>query len=377
MLTAAGCTDRRSRLWDVLPTEYEWVLVADPRHVLYFSNFLVNPISFSTSERGLLLLERSGRSTLLAENFSRRSATADPFVDEEIIDKWYDHRHSVMNRDRFLFGQLQQIAARLWGRGLVESEWLPVAIADELELDPNTRSLELGTIIRQLRRQKEPDEIALMEQCMRACEAGHARALEVVQPGRSELDVYREVQSAATAAAGHPIIVYGDFRTTNSEIPKRGGLPTTELMQDGDLLILDYSVLLHGYRSDFTNTIAVGEPTAEQRRIFEVCETAMQAGEQTLKAGSAAADVYAATSNVLEDAGSPPLGHHAGHGIGLGHPEPPILVPESDDTLLAGDVVTLEPGLYVEGVGGVRIEHNYLITETGFRRLSHHRLSLV
>ncbi len=376
MLTAEGCTNRRARLWDALPTEYEWVLVADPRHVLYFSNFLVNPISFSTSERGLLLLERSGRSTLLADNFSHRSAAATPFVDEEIIEKWYDHRHSVTNRDRFLFRQLKQVAARIQGRGLVESEWLPVAVADELELDPVTRSLELGTIIRQLRRQKEADEIALMEQCMRACESGHARAIEVVQPGISELDVYREVQSAATATAGHPIIVYGDFRTTNSRIPKRGGLPTTELMQEGDLLILDYSVLLHGYRSDFTNTIAVGEPSAEQRRIFELCELAMQAGELKLKAESAAADVYTATSSVLEEAGHSPLGHHAGHGIGLGHPEPPILVPESQDVLLVEDVVTLEVGLYVEGVGGVRSEHNYLITETGFHRLSHHRLGL-
>ena len=122
---------------------------------------------------------------------------------------------------------------------------------------------------------------------------------------------------------------------------------------------------------------AVGEPTADQRRIFEVCESAMQSGEQTFKAGAAAADVYAAASSMLEGAGYPALGHHAGHGIGLGHPEAPILVPESTDTLLAGDVVTLEPGLYVEGVGGVRIEHNYLITETGSRRLSNHRLSLV
>ena len=376
MLTAEGCSARRFRLFDALPAEFEWVLVADPRHVLYFSNFLVNPISFSTSERGLLLLERSGRSTLLADNFTRRSASDEPFVDEEIVEKWYDHRRSVMNRDHFLFNLLKEIAPRLKGRGLVESEWLPVGAVDELDLDHETRALEPGTIIRQMRRQKEPDEIALLEQCMRACEAGHVRALEVVQPGVSELDVYREVQSAAVAAAGRPAIVYGDFRTTNAEIPKRGGLPTTDVMHEGDLLILDYSVVLHGYRSDFTNTIAVGEPADEQRHVFHVCELAMEAGEKQLKGGAAAADVYAAASGVFEEAGYPALGHHAGHGIGLGHPEPPILVPESDDKLMAGDVVTLEPGLYVDRVGGVRIEHNYLITETGHRRLSNHHITL-
>ncbi|HMP15796.1 MAG TPA: M24 family metallopeptidase, partial [Gemmatales bacterium] len=67
---------------------------------------------------------------------------------------------------------------------------------------------------------------------------------------------------------------------------------------------------------------------------------------------------------------------HTGHGIGLGHPEAPFLVPESSDTLLAGDVLTLEPGLYIKDVGGMRFERNYLITETGYELLSKHRLTL-
>ena len=95
-------------------------------------------------------------------------------------------------------------------------------------------------------------------------------------------------------------------------------------------------------------------------------------GETLLKADIAAADVYREISAVLEKAGFGKLAHHAGHGIGLGHPEPPILVPESTDTLQAGDVVTLEPGAYIDGIGGVRLEHNFLITADGCERLSHH-----
>ena len=379
MLTAEGCSNRLLRLWDALPEEVEWVLIADPRHVLYFSNFLVNPISFSTSERGLLLLERSGKATLLAENFSRRSASAEPFVDDEVIEEWYDHQHSVQNRDRALLAALKAVDSRLSGRkGLVETEWLPVMAAESLGIAAGTQELELGTLVRQLRRQKEADEVALLEQCMRACEAGHARALEVVTEGMTELDVYREVQSAAVAAAGRPAVVYGDFRTVNAATPKRGGLPTTEKLQSGDMLILDYSVVINGYRSDFTNTIAVGEPSAEQQEVFDICERAMLAGQERLSAGTAAADVYTAASDVMVAAGhAAGLVHHAGHGLGLGHPEAPILVPQSTDVLQNGDVVTLEPGLYVEGVGGVRIEHNYLITDSGYRRLSNHRITLV
>ena len=138
---------------------------------------------------------------------------------------------------------------------------------------------------------------------------------------------------------------------------------------------------MEGYRSDFTNVIAVGTPSAQQREVFAVCQAAMAAGEKVFKAGARAADVYAAASaqyvsSSFAAQGYNKLGHHAGHGIGLAHPEAPILVPQSEDVLVAGDVLTLEPGLYVDGVGGVRIEHNYLITETGYRRLSNHIIAL-
>jgi Xaa-Pro aminopeptidase len=231
-------------------------------------------------------------------------------------------------------------------------------------------------VIRELRRRKEDDEIALLEQCMRACEAGHAVALDVVAPEVAELDVYRAVQSAAVAAAGRPAVVYGDFRPVNAITPKRGGLPTGEPFVRGDMLILDYSVQLDGYRSDFTNTIAVGPPTEDQQRLFDTCVEALFAAEKVLAPGTTGAGVYEAATRVIEEAGYPALPHHAGHGLGLGHPEPPILVPASEDVLLPGDVVTVEPGSYIEGVGGVRVEHNYLITADGCRRLSNHQLSL-
>lgn len=380
MLTKEGCRRRRERLFAELPDEVEWVVIADPRHVNYFSAFFVNPISFSTCERALLVLERSGKATLLADNFTRRAAGTEPFVNNEITGRWYDHQHSVENRDHFLFGLLRDVvhdfSVKQKGRVLLELEWLPVEAARTARIDTSVQSAKLGNVIRTLRRRKEPDEIVLLEQCMRACEAGHATALDVAEPEASELDVYRAVQSAAVGAAGRPAIVYGDFRTVNAFTPKRGGLPTGDPLVPGDMLILDYSVQLDGYRSDFTNTIAVVTPTDNQRKLFDSCVAALEAAERTLAPGVTAAIVYEAASSVLKAAGYPALPHHAGHGLGLGHPEPPILVPDSDDLLLPGDVVTLEPGSYIDGVGGVRVEHNYLITGDGCRRLSNHQLRL-
>ncbi|MGE3317564.1 MAG: M24 family metallopeptidase [Planctomycetaceae bacterium] len=376
MLTKEGCRSRQKRLWDSVPANVEWMLIADPRHVNYLSAFWVQPLSFSGGERGLLLLERNGPTTLFGDNFAVRAAAGPHFADQEVVEKWYDHKHTTVNRDHVLFTALRSVAEKLGKRrGAIESEWLPVG-AREVLGSPTIDDVDLGSALRRLRRQKEADEVALLKSCMRATDAGHKRAREVVKPGVTELDVYREVLSAVVAEAGRAVPIYGDFRAATKQQPKAGGLPTNYKLAPGDLFILDYSVVFDGYRSDFTNTIAVGEPSAEQQKLFAICQAAMKSGEESLRAGVRAADVYAAVSRPMVEAGRGPLGHHAGHGIGLAHPEYPILVPESDETLLAGDVVTLEPGQYQEGVGGMRIEHNYLIGERGADRLSDHVISL-
>lgn len=391
MLTHEGCLARRRKLWETIPAELEWVLIADPRHVHYFSNFLVQPLSFSGGERGLLVLERSGPATLVTDNFTWISRVGEAHIDEHIQVGWYDHQHSVINRDHALLQGISQISEKLFGRpGAVEAEWLPVGAFEGLGLDHEAHSvrkekriearrgpIDLGTVVRSLRRQKEADEIAVLKSCIRAGEAGHLRAREIVRPGISELEIYLEVQRAALEAAGRPGLVYGDFRATNADLPSAGGLPTDYRVVNGDMFILDYSVVLDGYRGDFTNTLSVGEPTPQQRHLYDLVTAAQLSGEGVLRAGAKARDVFEAVERPIREAGmADRFGHHAGHGIGLGHPEAPILVPHSDDFLMAGDVITLEPGLYVPGVGGIRIEHNYLITDNGFERLTQHAISL-
>lgn len=391
MLTQEGCLARRNRLWSIIPADLDWVLVADPRHVHYFSNFLVNPLSFSGGERGWLLLERSGAATLFCDNFAWIAKTGEPCLSDRVETKWYDHVHSAKNRDHALLEALKQVRDRLYGRaGAVEAEWLPVGAYETLGLDQEGHSvrkerrsearrdpIDLGTVIRSLRRQKEADEIELIRQCIRAGEAGHFRAREIVRPGISEMEVFLEVQQAALRAAGRPGLVYGDFRATHADLASAGGPPTDYVLKKGDLFILDYSVVLDGYRGDFTNTLAVGEPTPQQRHLYDIVMSALAAGEKVLREGVKARDVFEAVETPIRNAGmADRFGHHAGHGIGLAHPEAPILVRESDDILLAGDVITLEPGLYLPGIGGIRNENNYLITEDGYECLTRHAITL-
>jgi Xaa-Pro aminopeptidase len=385
MLTKEGCQERRTRLWEFLPQEIDWVLIGDPRHIQYFSNFRIHPFSFSADQKSLLLLTRDGQTVLLADNFARRSAVFPCFADLEIIVPWYTQRKSVSNRDDALCLALSEVE-RLWkgATGLIEpegvSEMVAAMVAEnaawQFATDNEAEAITLGDLIRSLRRSKHADEIDLLNVCMRACEAGHARALDVISAGISEFEIYLEVQRAAQEAARMPCVIYGDFRATNSSIHKAGGHPTHYQLQGGDLFILDYSVVIHGYRSDFTNTIAVGTPSPVVEAQYRACCDALSAASQLLKPGVRGRDIWRAASEVLESRGYGRLTHHAGHGLGLEHPEPPILVSESDDLLIEGDVITLEPGCYIEGQGGMRFEHNFLITSGDAVQLSNHRLTL-
>ena len=385
MLTNEGCRERRKRLWERLPEEISWVLIGDQRHVQYFTNFRINPISFSADQKALVLMTRDGKAILLADNFGKRSATVPYFVDQEVITAWYTHKKSVTNRDDALCLALSEVE-KIWSEetGLIEPEGLSEMTAAmvsehaawQFAEDDSETPTTLGTIIRSLRRSKHADEVELLKTCMRAGEAGHRRAFEVIRPGISEFEIYLEVQRAAQEAAGVPCVVYGDFRATNATLHKAGGHPTHYRLQSGDLFILDYSVIIHGYRSDFTNTISVGAPSDRIVAQFEACRDALNEAAATLNPGAAGREIWKAASGVLESRGFGPLAHHAGHGLGLEHPEPPVLVSESEDVLVEGDVITLEPGCYIEGQGGMRFEHNYLITNAGSEQLSQHRIGL-
>jgi hypothetical protein len=363
MLTAEGCLARRRRFWEALdpPPEGDHVRLADPIHLAYLANFFVDPFSLGAGFGGYLLVRRDGHAKLLHDN-RRPASAAQAHVEERVVVPWYDGQSP---------GRGPRQLALL---GAVNPSHAGLRIHDRPG-DPYAATV-IHTLAG-LRRRKDADELAVLRQCMRATEAGHAWARASIRPGMTELDVYCGVNSACIQAAGHAVIVYGDFAVSPGP-ERRGGPPTGRLLEPGDLFILDYSVVIGGYRSDFTNTLVVGrDPTPDQQRLYDLCMAAMAAGERELRAGAACRAVYDAVRDVFDQAGvAEHFPHHAGHGLGLTHPEAPYFVRHADETLLAGDVVTLEPGLYIAGVGGIRIEHNYLVTERGSERLSNHTIAL-
>jgi len=358
MITADGCRSRRRRFLEVLkPTTP--VLLGDSLHLRYLANVYVDPLSLSAEFGALLLLKPDGHATLFHDN--RLPKTVDrSHIEERVVLPWYDGQTPGQGPRGM---RLRSIVDQHGGR-----------VHDSL-VDP--QAPKIHEILADLRRVKDEDEIAMLRACMKATDAGHAWARANVQPGMTELDVYAGISAACHRAAGEWAVVYGDFVICPGP-GRRVGPATPRVLRDGELLIVDFSVVIQGYRSDFTNTIAVGgTPSAEQQRLMHLCLKAMAAGEWELRAGARCQAVYDAVTKVFAEAGvAEGFPHHAGHGLGVSHPEAPYIVRESTESLRSGDVITLEPGLYFDGLGGMRIERNYRITETGFERLSQHHIGL-
>ena len=379
MLTKEGCAARRKRLWDAIPEPLGFVEVSDPQSLIYFANYAPSPFEFRSSDAlAFLILERD-KATLVTDSMMRPYLDR-AHVDEVVAPVWYDGRHSPPPRKAHIVKVANDVLNNTQkGKiGIPEPQNVPKWAYEGGAADRFVVWDGMGDIVRRLRRAKDPDEIALIRRSIHAGEAGHAAALENVKPGMTELDVFRIVQDAATEAAGEPVIVYGDFASGPRCATDRGGPPTARVIEAGDLFLLDFSVIVHGYRADFTNTFAVGRaPTSRQRDHFAACIEALTHAERLLKPGVSGRAVDEAVRGHFAAIGlADARPSHSGHGLGLSHPEPPFLVQESDDTLAIGDVVAVEPGLYVPEVGGMRVEHNYLITASGFERLTHHRLTL-
>jgi Xaa-Pro aminopeptidase len=378
MLTADGCRARRTRLWDALEQKPDWILISEPRHLIYFAGFYATPVIFRTQNASaLLILGADGSSALVTDNMLGIYAEQ-AHVDERVLAGWYNGNTSAPERQAVLVGAGLEAMQTREGGHLGFDQMVPSEVC--LQLASARRGLRttfINAASRTLMRRKDPDEVALMRRIVGAMEVAFARAAVEIHQGTTELQAYALVSGVVNERLGEQALVYGDFASGPRTVAK-GGPPTARSICKGELFLLDYSAVLYGYRADFTNTWIVDDtPTARQRELSNICLDAMQAGEAVLRPGTRGRDIDAALRSVfrkhdlLEH-----FPHHSGHGIGLGHPDQPYFTPESDDDLLEGEVVTLEPGLYVDGVGGMRFERNYLITASWFELLTRHHVGL-
>lgn len=252
-----------------------------------------------------------------------------------------------------------------------EAESLTVAGLEDLQKRwPDATLVPLRGVIQGLRTVKNQDEIKAIRAAQDLADRVYGEVRPMIKAGAREIDIANEIevrlrQAGASSAFGL-IVASGP----NGAKPHAGA--SERVIQDGDLVTIDMGAKLGGYNSDMTRTVAVGTPSDELRRMYNAVLEAEQAAVKAVKPGVRAADLDKLARDILTEHGlGEAFAHSLGHGVGLEVHEGPGLRGTSEDVLAAGNVITIEPGAYVAGLGGVRIEDLVLVTDSGYEVLSH------
>jgi Xaa-Pro aminopeptidase len=262
-------------------------------------------------------------------------------------------------------------AALLEGRGrygISDNAWAMHLLGMQHEL-PGATYTALTHALPMLRAVKDERELARLEAAGAAADATYREILKVRFSGRKETDVAADL-AALLLEFGHSQV---DFTVVGSG--PNGANPHHEAgertIEEGDMVVLDFGGLKHGYGSDTSRTVHVGRPTDEEQRVHDVVREAQQAGYEAVRPGATCQDVDRAARAVIDDAGyGAYFIHRTGHGIGVTTHEPPYMIEGEEQPLVPGMCFSVEPGIYLPGRFGVRIEDIVTVTETGGRRLN-------
>jgi Xaa-Pro dipeptidase len=239
------------------------------------------------------------------------------------------------------------------------------------EAMPNARFVSAEDVVNSLRLQKDVVEIEAMRRAVEIAQQALQATLPAIRPGVSERQIASELMVQLLRAGTDPDLPFHPIVSSGPHSADPHASPSDRLLQKGDLLVIDWGAASQGYISDLTRTFAIGEVEPEFQRIAELVKLANANGRAASRPGIPAGQVDAAAREVIEDGGyGPYFFHRTGHGIGLEAHEPPYIFGENSLVLAPGMTYTVEPGIYLPGRGGVRIEDNVVITENGAESLS-------
>jgi Xaa-Pro aminopeptidase len=263
------------------------------------------------------------------------------------------------------------IAERLQGRVGFEDDHVSVRLLEKLKekLSDGVEMVAAGGRVEQLRRVKDAGELAAIEEAAKLADEVWRWSVERGLAGRTERDVARAAEARIREHGGDPSFPAIVAAGPNGALPHAE--PGEREIGRGELVVFDMGAKLDGYCSDGTRTFATGDPGEEATGVYEVVREAQAAALEAVEAGVKGEDVDKVARRVIEAAGhGEHFGHGLGHGVGLEVHEGPRLSLRSDDVLAPGEVVTVEPGIYLPGRLGVRIEDLVVVAEDGVRNLS-------
>ena len=260
---------------------------------------------------------------------------------QEVVDQCH------IQRMGFEDGYLSVAEYNLWKEGLTA------------ELVPAQK------LVNTLRAAKDEEELALMRKAQEITDKAFAEILKFIQPGMTEKEIaaklqYDMLRFGAEKMSFDPIVVSGP----NGSLPH--GVPSGKQVQKGEFLTMDFGCKYGGYCSDMTRTVALGEPTEEMKKVYQIVLEAQLAGIAAAKAGVPGKSIDAAARRVIEDAGyGENFGHGYGHSLGIEIHESPNANTRDNTLMPVGAVVSAEPGIYLPGKFGVRIEDVTILREDG------------
>jgi Xaa-Pro dipeptidase len=322
--------------------------IFNPSNLTYFTNF---------QAATALYIPQEGQATLYVSTVNYEQAKAEV----------KDFNIEPIKRGESCFNKIAAQRPRKLGVDTLSFEshrMLSRAIGGEDQIEP------INSLVLQLRSIKDAEEIKLISKACRIAAIGMETAKQVIRTGLREKEVATEIEYAMRRAncdgtAFDTIVASGP----TSAFPHGSSLERT--IQDGDFIIVDIGAIYKFYRSDITRTFIASKASEKHAKIYNNVKIAHDKALEAIKSQVAACEVDGIARHFIEDAGfGDYFVHNLGHGVGLEVHEAPILSPDSKDILVEGNVVTDEPGIYVPGFGGVRIEDTVLITKNGALNLT-------
>ena len=306
---------------------------------------------------------RSSNAALLVEP----DATATLYADFRYAEKARAVEGvTFVETSRYLFSSLAEL---LVGRRIAFEEAQLTVVSHRMLAEGGVELTPTSGLVEALRRLKDAEELATMRDA--ASRSDELFETLVTEPlvGRAERElawwIERTFREAGADQVWYPIVAAG----LNGASPHAD--PGDRLIERNMLVTIDAGCVVRGYHSDCTRTFATGDPPQQLLDAYELCRQAQLAGLEAVHAGVSGVEADAASRKPIEEAGLGwAYGHGLGHGVGVELHEAPVLRPESTDVLEAGNTVTVEPGIYLPGVGGVRIEDLVLVKADGCERLT-------
>lgn len=276
---------------------------------------------------------------------------------------------------------LEVVAELVESKGLenlaFEESFVPFKQYVELETLLEVDLVPVSGMIEELREVKDEAEIKIVEKACEIADKAFSHILTYIKPGMTEIQVANELdffmRSLGASGVSFETIVASGLR---SAMPH--GVASDKVIEEGDFITIDFGCYYNGYVSDMTRTISLGEPSEKLKEIYEIVRQAQQKVLDVAKPGMTGVELDAVARDYIASKGyGEAFGHSTGHGIGLEIHEGPNVSKLAEKAFVPGNIITNEPGIYLPGIGGVRIEDDMLVTENGIKTLTHSKKELI